>query len=264
MALKLPKPFRESLPRSPLSLVACQLRYSEPEQPLSAARVASLRGRLSERGFEYPKVDAIQLQSLTIDVSQAALPMTAMSKGWRLVSGDSRWIITVTPDNVTLETPRYTAWAKDFEVRLHSLFDAFAEEFVPSVETRLGLRYVDMISEPTVLTAAAWRGLISDRLLGPLSDNDLAESIAVSQQQFTVAINDQIRAVVRHGAFPDPSRDNAYTYLLDTDVFREILLPYEAATVKKATSALHDAALSLFRHFVTDKLFGILKKPAKT
>ena len=262
-ALKLPKPFPGSLPRSPLSLVACQLRYSEPDRPVTAGRVANLRTTLSKSGYDYPKVDQIQIQSVTIDVNQPAAPTGTLTRGWRLVSKDSRWIVTVTPENVTLETMRYQAWSKDFRPRLHGLFQTFAKEFGPSVETRLGLRYVDLLADPLVSNAAGWRGLIADVLLGPVADDAIAVGVAVSQQQFTLAIDDSIRAVIRHGAYPDPSRDNAYTYLLDTDVFREVLLPYDQRDVEMATNRLHDVSVSLFRHFITDRLFQHLKKPAQ-
>jgi uncharacterized protein (TIGR04255 family) len=257
--LNLPLPFKGNLKGSPLSLVACQLRYAEPKEPPSAILVSKMRSRLSDAGFAYPKVDSVSLQSLTVDVGSATAVRDAPTRGWRLQTADSRWIVTIAPDTITLETTRYKSWNNDFQPRFEALVNALAEAVSPAVETRLGLRYVDVLNSPSVASPAGWRGLVSDGLLGPAIHPLLGAGVLQSQQQFTLEIDDEVRAVVRHGAFPDASRENASTYLIDTDAYRETLSPFSRDDVRLTIERLHSVCLSLFQAMITPPMFDKLK-----
>lgn len=253
MPLDLPEPFEGPLPLSPLALVACQLRYSD-SKAVSGAPVAALRQRLEAAGFPYPRVDQVQLLNLNIDVSAGTAARESAGRGWRLQSPDGRWIVTVAPDAVTLETARYGSWKGDFQSRFAAIIGSFSAVFAPRAETRLGLRYVDAISDPAVREMREWKGLIHDSLLGPITHPLIGPGVTLLQQQFSVALDDDIRATVRHGAYPDPSRDGGLTYLIDTDVFRESLLPYNAANVVKATEVLHNWNLRIFQQLITGEM----------
>ena len=262
MELALPPSFKGTLASAPLALVACQLKFSEPKKEITAARVADFRNMLVAAKFAYPKVSELKIQSVTLNLAAGGPTAGESSTGWRLTSADGRWNATFTKDALTLETTRYRSWADEFAPRMHALIKAFATEFRPSVESRLGLRYVDLISGGNVRSVSDWRGILSDTLLGPSLDETIAPGILVANQQFTLAIDEEIRCVVRHGPFPDPARDNAFSYVLDTDVFRESFLPFRLEDVEAALEKLHDVALSLFTHFVSESYRQSLRGPA--
>jgi uncharacterized protein (TIGR04255 family) len=262
MPLDLPAPIGGALARSPLALVAWQVRYGDPGRPLTGVITAELRQGLERRGFSYPRVDQVQLQNVNIDIGSGVANRELVGRGYRLQTADSRWIVTVAPETVTLETTRYGSWRDDFQPRLQAIVDAFAEIVAPRVEARIGLRYVDVMTEPYARAAIDWRSWIAQELLGPIAHSRLGPGISVIQQQFTIELDTEVRATVRHGAYPDPSRENAFTYLLDTDVFRETLVAFDTEAVRQVTDRLHDWNLRLFQQIITQKMLAHLSREA--
>lgn len=259
MPLALPEPFEGNLPRSPLALVACQVRYSDINGQVTGAAVAALRQGLDAAGFAYPRTDQVQLQNLSIDLGSGATNRESAGKAWRLQSSDSRWIVTVGPEAVTLETTRYDTWERNFRARFAAIVEALSAIFAPRAETRLGLRYVDVISDPPVRDMQEWSAWINPALLGPIAHPRIGSGVTVIQQQFSLSLDDDVRATIRLGVYPDPARDGALTCLIDTDVFRESLLPYSADGVIAATERLHDWNLRLFQQMITPEMLVHLR-----
>ncbi len=261
MPLDLPPPFEGTLPRSPLRLVACQLRYSDLARPFSAAVVMRLTQHLTDAGFAYPRIDQVQLQNLNIDMNTGVAKSESTGHGWRLQSEDSRWILTVTTDAVTLETTRYRAWNEDFRARFRALIDALVDAFSPATETRLGLRYVDVITDPSAQNMVEWSRWIDRALLGPIAHERLGPGINVIQQQMTLSLDSDVRATVRQGAYPDPARENAPTYLIDIDVFIERLARLDRDRVRDTVERLHEWNLRLFAQMITPEMLEYLRRP---
>ena len=162
------------------------------------------------------------------------------------------------PDHVVLETSRYTTWSGDFEHRLGNLLDATAQHISPVLEQRVGLRYVDRITEPLVKEVSGWRDYISPAFLGPVLDEPIGDAVRAAQQQIDLDLGDSVTASIRHGFFADPTRDGALTYLLDVDVYREIGQPFDVAGIKAALEIFHERSLQIFQRVVTPRMLDLL------
>jgi uncharacterized protein (TIGR04255 family) len=246
----LPEPFTGTLPGSPLALVSCQVRYADPAEPISATRVMDLVEGLRSDEHSYVGAQLVRMQTVQIDATNLTPATSALSAAWRLTSEDGRWVATVAPDSYTLETTKYQTWEADFRTRLEALIRTIDSAVRPSIVTRVGLRYVDSLRLGTNI--ASYRHMISRELLGPLLHPAFGAGIVATQQQFTFALDELLNVTVRHGLFPDPSREEAATYLLDTDVYREDLMRVDSAVLLQIIDGMHDDHLRVFRACLTE------------
>jgi uncharacterized protein (TIGR04255 family) len=187
-----------------------------------------------------------------------ALP-AEMNRGWKLQSEDGTWTVVIMPDFYALETTRYEDWA-DFKARLQTLTDAIGEVFEPSIERRLGLRYVDRLSEEEVATPEDWRGRVHDALLGAIAHPELGPGVAASQGIVQLRIDDYVNVLLRHGCALTSDSDDPCIYLLDHDCSREAARPFSSSDVMDGVEGLHTAALQIFQASLTSEYFDQLLK----
>jgi len=256
----LPSPSTDKLPRSPLALVVCQVQFQTSVAVSDAHFGIMMHEALGGRKGDYSKLEPLHNQVLNIQVGQGGLPQVTapQQSGWRLVSQDERWIASIMPNHVALETARYTTWV-DFEHRLYNLLEATANHIMPTFEQRIGLRYVNRITEPAVRAPHEWRDYIVPELLGPTLHDKLGPGILSAQQQLDLVSEDG-RCGLRHGFFADPANNGALTYLLDFDVYREGLQPFVLADIKDAVTAFNALVLRLFQLTITPKMYDFLSR----
>ncbi len=249
MTLGLPLPSEEMLARSPLAQVVWQVRFDAGE-PITAKLAAEFTACVKERGFDYSKADRIQAMTVNVNPFLGASEGSAVPAGWRLQSEDG-WVVAISHDALSVETTRYQTWTADFRARVDAALHALTEIAVPGAESRLGLRFIDLITTPIVRSPGEWRGRISDWLLAPALQDNVGPALTMMQQQLSLDLDDDSRAVIRHGTFQDGSRDGVYTYLLDTDIFRDRLLAFDVTDIQAATDRFHRSALALFQAMIT-------------
>jgi uncharacterized protein (TIGR04255 family) len=178
------------------------------------------------------------------------------SSGWRLVAEGGGAVATLLPDSISLEVTAYRGWPI-FGRRVIGLLETIAEALHPQAETRLALRYINRIEQPTVETPKEWAGLIDSNVLGVIN-HPVGQGLTAAQQQLQVRIAEETKATVQHGFLSDPVT-NRLTYLLDFDVFREGARALDLSDATAAVERLHRTVLQLFQSFITPKLYDFLK-----
>jgi uncharacterized protein (TIGR04255 family) len=256
----LPEPFEGTLPGSPLALVACQVRFADPAERITTTRVGDLLEALRSKEHGYTRADPVRVQTVTIDASNLTPATGELATAWRLTSEDGRWVATLSPDSYTLETTNYRTWHGDFRARIDALVRTMEASIHPSIITRVGLRYVDSLRlgrEPD-----SYRTLISAALLGPLVHPLFGSGVIATQQQFSFALDESLRVTIRHGLFPGQTREEAPTYLLDTDIYREDLMRLDSAALLQLIDGMHNDHLRVFRACLTDTGLASLRETA--
>ncbi len=171
MRLELPAPDTTRLEKSPLQLVVCQVRFEDIPSVTDPRLALAIHGRLGGREGPYPILEQLKGEQLEVTLGIGGSPIatqTSPLNGWRLFSQGRDWIVSLLPGSVSLETTAYTIWDGDFNSRLASLLDAVSEELRPALEQRLGLRYVDLLTEPEVTSPVGWQGWVETKFLGPI------------------------------------------------------------------------------------------------
>jgi uncharacterized protein (TIGR04255 family) len=256
MTLHLPEPNDVTLDRSPLEFVVCQVRHERILAVSDPRRGLAVHDRLAEA---YPQMEQRPSMQAVMLLGQGRAPAMSHEQGpvgWTLRSEDGDWTVTLDPEFFSVETSAYVSWS-DFEGRLSTLCEAVNDAYEPTLETRLGLRYVDQVKDPAVAEPAGWRGWIRDEMLGPLVIEGFAPAIRGIEQQVEFDAGGGYRVVLRHGTSLDQS-PSTWAYLLDHDCFRQSARPFTVSGVLEAASDLHRLALQVFQSVITPKLYDYL------
>jgi uncharacterized protein (TIGR04255 family) len=147
------------LPRAPLILVVAQARFD---------RVASIAKEEFVAGFQeairgtYPVMRPEHQAGITLTPDGRVVP----SEGgivWRFDERPEGWQVALAPDFVALSTRRYTS-RTDLLERLGAVLGAAAAQLHLRFCERLGLRYVDRVTDPELL--ARIDELVQTQVLG--------------------------------------------------------------------------------------------------
>jgi uncharacterized protein (TIGR04255 family) len=244
-----------------LELVVCQVRHERRLVVGEGSTALAIHEALGGASGPYPSIDEVSSAELNVVMGVGAgTPNVRESKtsGWRLTSADGAWVITLLPDNFSLETSAYTTWADDFAPRLDALIGAVADHVQPTFEQRIGLRYVDRINELGLTDLAAWEPYLRPELLGLALHPQLGPGVRTYQQQVVVELGDGVTAGLRHGPVVEAGRDHV-DYQLDYDIFRQGGRPFAADAIMDAAARFNIYALQLFQASISDALLEELR-----
>lgn len=258
--LSLPEPDTSRLSRSPLELVVCQVRHERKLVVAEGQTALAVHEMLGGASGRYPNLDEITGAELNLVVGPGTVPNVSETKssGWRFASADGTWVVTLMPDHFALETTAYTSWAKDFQPRLAEVAEAVAQHVAPTFERRIGLRYIDRITELGLKSVGAWEPYLSRELLGMALHPEIGPGVRQSQQHLLIEIDDGVVAGLRHGPVVEPGKEDV-DYQLDFDISRQGSRPFDANVIKSVADEFNIFALQLFQASVTDDLLEALR-----
>lgn len=260
MPLTFPAPDSRRLTRSPLQLVVCQVRHERRLIVSEGKTALAVQEALNVSGWSYPQLDEVTGAQVNVVMGPGAAPNVSetQTSGWRFASADGAWVVTLMPDHFALETTAYTTWSEDFEPRLSQLIDAVAERVEPTLESRVGMRYIDRISDLNLTKLAAWKPYLRPELLGMALHPNIGPGVVQSEQHLLIALDDGVTAGLRHGPVAEPGKGTV-DYLLDYDISRQRGRTFDAVEIKQVADQFNTYALQLFHASVTDQLLDELR-----
>lgn len=120
---------------------------------------------------------------------------------------------------------------------------------------RLGLRYINRLTDAAAETPAFWRDHIREPFAGPLN-GPVADLVVGVHQQAEFKLDDTAGARVQSGAFADQQPGSAgvanYSYLVDIDVYREQAMTYEPTPCANQVRQLNRTALAMFANVLSE------------
>jgi uncharacterized protein (TIGR04255 family) len=247
---------RSVLRRAPLASVICQVRYEVTSQASEARTARDFFGRLAAEG-RFERLDQIVESSLNVSVGVGSAPAVAQqpsNSGWRLTSSDGSRVVILMPTHVSVEATSYEGWEADFAPLLSDTLDAISDLVSPVFEQRIGLRYINQVTEPEVEEGPGWRNWIDDSFLALATHDEIGQMVAFMRQQATLELDEQARCTVNSGFAPDADREGLLTFLLDFDISREGMRPFEVDGIRAATDLFNSYALRLFQLATTPEL----------
>lgn len=261
MGLQLPYAESEPLSGSHLEVVVCQIRYEQIPRISDFQVGRAWHEHLGGSSGLYPRLERHEVRTEIFQVGADARGSSSAdrSDGWSLRARDGEFLLTLMPDHISVETTHYGTWSNNFRQRLHEALEALRAVAAPQTCSRLGLRYVNRLPPPASGLPTDWVEQVEPALLGALSHPILGAGVISQQQQVELQISDEINAVFRHGALKDAGKPTATVYLLDYDVFTQVLTEYSVADALSTADALNDVAFRLFRLSVTDAFLARLR-----
>jgi uncharacterized protein (TIGR04255 family) len=247
--------------RSPLELVVVQVRF-DPRPASTDPGVALLvHQQLGGPQGRFARVVPVQTQTAQFIVGSAPRPeaeVTQAPAGWHLADANDTWTASVMAESLALTTTRYPGWS-EFRQQLASLITAGSEMLTPVFEQRLGLRYVNRLTQPGGQAPADWQGLIADALLSAVLHPALGDLVRTTQQQVDLDLGEGVHCTLRHGVFVDPARAGQPSYLIDIDIFRDQSRPFDAGAILTILDNFNELALGIFQQAITPKLLAFLQ-----
>ena len=184
-----------------------------------------------------------------------SLPMRGNLR-FQFLSSDRAWTVSLTRDFVALSASEYTSW-EEFRENMALTAQALINVYAPAFFTRVGLRYQNVIDRKKLnVTGCAWKELIAHHVLGPLADDELAESIGEHRNTTSFALsgeNDYLR--LEHGLIqPRDSDSTNHLYFLDNDLYCDEETPANAEHLTEKLNCFNAANRRVFNWCITDAL----------
>ena len=244
---------------SPLGEVICQLRFPEILK-ISTEVPADFQDAIRDEFPRYSSRMETPAPLITGTPGNLSLQNQPQTVNYQFCSEDGVWRVTLTSRFISLACNRYTQW-EDFAKKLDKPLAAFIKTYKPTYFERVGLRYVNFISRKALhLEGTPFRELIMPAYLGPLSEDDVAESSAT---RCSVDAEFGLRSGCRLNLHAGPgivkrglTKDNETKFIFDMDLYMPGNVPvnYSAG----ALQTLHGQAWPIFRGAITEKLHDAL------
>ncbi|WP_322753261.1 TIGR04255 family protein [Frankia sp. Cas3] len=136
---------------APLVRVIAQLRFP---QLASMADGGVAHALASEMSRDYPLFEKAREINPIIAGSTISQQEQVASPVWRLQTADGTWLVTLERSSLSLEALAY-AGRRDFRDRLIQLARVFINRAEPPRFDRFGIRYINRVTDPEILTNLA-------------------------------------------------------------------------------------------------------------
>ncbi len=246
------------LPRAPLERVIAQVRFPPILTIRDPDKVAVFQEAIRET---YPNLSQEQVHSIEVHGGQA--PSISQGQVWRLAdrARDPRWRVSLGVDFVALETSSYDS-RSDFLERLQTVLAAVEHGFRPASATRLGLRYIDRLTDDAVDQVAE---LVHPDVLGIIKPARnphavLGESVVHLMTEVQFLAQNAARVQGRWGLLPanvtyDPDALEPVgnrSWVLDLDMYTTESQTFESEKLLTTATGFAKCLYWLFRQMVKD------------
>lgn len=238
--------------KAPLELVLCQVRFSPVLALMDEAGVAGFQEAVRRH---YPNFRGDREVEFSVNPGQASVRQKAPI--WRMADEEQKWVVSVAVDFVALETPDYSDF-REFRERLKFVLAAAERTIHPGRSSRVGLRKINVFSDPDVTAAPGWRGLLRPEILGLAGVEDLAGSLQRSYAEVELADDSHGKLTIRFGI--DPEDKSRSRFRLDLDYWTETGFKVSPeSTLLERVEGYSDAITNFFHWAITSDLHTRLK-----
>lgn len=261
LAVMIEAPFGPPVPEiplasSPLVFVVCQVRFERIAAiGSSEAFIAPFQEAIRA---DYPIMSQERSAGILVGPDARIIPSEGGAT-WRFDQRPEQWQVSLAPDFVALSTRAYSSRA-DLLRRLRIVLDAVAEHLNPRFCERMGVRYVDRVTNGELLARLA--KLVTLPVLGA-AVVDPGEDGVERTHEFVDAIYSLPGDAELHGRWGllpagatfDPGIEPAAvnSWVLDLDVYTRDSDAFHPATIAARTTEFCERIYRFFRWAVTDE-----------
>lgn len=238
MPIHVPSASLDHLEAAPLKVAVAQVRYSPIHAVEKRELVADFESRLNDG---YVAQDAQVSQTLTIQIGSGPVPRPLVPPSipdtvWPFKDDGRGYLVSLANSSLAVEA---NAAYHDFPQFLHEFGTAVracAEVFRPKREVRLGLRYINELSDDRLRDDVS--AVVSKDLSAPVG-TAIQSGLIRSLSEFHVT-ESLGTFVIRHGLVEDA------TYLLDFDYFSETNQDFDPDAVLETVNSFHELVERFF------------------
>jgi uncharacterized protein (TIGR04255 family) len=256
-------PNREIFPRSPLALVAAEIRFTDAARLRQQQTKDEVTIALEDR---FPYAEA--LQQADVSLTPGASPQIQQRVGVVLKNATSTETLAIMSGSVTYETTTYTSFDELLE-QITAVCDALTASKVRPALHRVGLRYIDEVRVPEPITdVREWSKWIDHQLVGQLMVGPDDQPATMTQSAGTFDLGDgrglNFRSAALNGGpivvsqfLKRPAIDSGPFFVLDFDGFRDFTrgqaVSLNSDVVRETLSSVHVPCGTAFQRSITDE-----------
>ena len=202
--------------KNPLVEVVCQLRF--PLQLALAERLpADFQAHL---GADYPLIELREVFQINLSKGEEGIP--TRYQNYDFWPEDRSVRITLASEFIAVSTDRYERWER-FEGHLDSALRALMASYSVPFFSRIGLRYIDVISRGTLeIPDTRWSDLIRRSALGLLAEDEVPVDDVVELNAATVVeLSGGGKATLRTALGKHEKTGDETVFIIDSDFFSD-------------------------------------------
>ena len=250
------------LERTHVEAAAAEVRFVSDNTELPQEHAAAAWEALGIDRFPVFEPSTQTMMTLTM-TPQGPVQTQQSQRGWQLSTSDRMTSVMLLPTMVVIQTRNYTRYSTSLSQPLTEVLESFTAVTGASRIQRLGLRYINRLSEAEASTPTFWRDHIRHPFAGPLTAGVIADLVTGMHQQVQLRLSDVAGANIQCGVFEEPrpggpARVPNYNFLVDLDVFREQATDYDQTTTANQVRQLNRTALALFATVLSDQYLAEL------
>ncbi|NGM23547.1 TIGR04255 family protein [Roseomonas stagni] len=247
-----PAPAEVQLTTAPLALAIAQVRFPPILALDKAEAVADFQEAIRA---DYPDLRKEEVHELAVTPGGMQVSKAIV---WKFTDGGDGWHVALTTSFVALETRAYSS-RSDFLTRFDKVVRAAAATFKPTYADRLGLRYVNRLSNGALGRLGA---LVRPEVVGAAVATPFAERIRLNMTETQLDLDAGVgQMLLRHGLLPpqatyDPAAlppTETPSWVLDIDTYRAERADFNGDGLARAAWNLADNAYRMFRWIVRDE-----------
>jgi len=208
---------------NPLNKVICQLRFP-PILRIDTKVPDEFQERIRDNFPEFSEKTEIKLpvfksaqEDTPAEVLQSITPTG--NKNYEFSSEDKVWTINLTRTFLALSTKKYKR-REDFRTHLNSPLKALIDIYNPTVFSRIGLRYIDIIKRSQLnLKDIPWSELLKPHVLWLLGSSDVNKNIRSFQAQCEIELDEENSMARIITGLVDVQESDEECFMIDTDFF---------------------------------------------
>lgn len=243
------------LQNAPLELVLCQIRWPEMSF-LQGEELRPLALKFGQAMADYPIYS--EAQEINYLITPQGVTPTVVGSIFQWVSVDQAWHISLARRFLTLYCTDYSDF-EAFSDRLRYLLGRVQELVGIQVVERIGVRYVNRISDPAAI--ASLPRLIRPEVLGyqVLSFATGEAALKGSANQAVYSVGDaslQVRSGIvppTQTADPGIAPLDVPSWVLDLDASADGQRIFDVKAIADRTSQLSDIAYDYFKYVITEE-----------
>jgi uncharacterized protein (TIGR04255 family) len=244
---------------NPLDEVICQLRFPPIlliDTELPSAFQEQIRGSYPYYEQKPPLQMPAGLPAHLVQMIVADLPLGGQ-KSHDFYSKDRLWSVNLTRGFLALSCRAYQRW-ENFRERLTAVCEALTKHYNPTLFTRIGLRYRDVIRRSRLqLAEIPWSELLQPWVSGVLGDPKTAGHVKNAASGFFLDLPEEAGHVQVSSGLAVDEQNNESVFIIDADFF--IQQETELSHVFHRLNFLNRYAGRFFRWCITERLHDAMR-----
>lgn len=242
--------------RTHIEVAVAEIRFLRSCEEITESEAAHIWERLGRDQFPIFEPHKQQVFNVTITATGAE-QVTDIQQGWLLASSDRSSAVTLLPSTVVIQTQAYDHYSTSLGDQLAAVLPLFVEATGVSRVQRLGLRYINRLTDPEASTPMFWRDHIDPSFAGSLGGS-LGDLVVGQHQQVQLGLDPTSGARIQSGLIEEPGNHRRFSFLVDIDVYREQTSDYAAAWCANQCRQLNRTAFAIFTNILSDEYLETL------